>query len=144
MQREIKFRAWEKNRKEMLEVLGVFFDVGTIKHKPLKIKGNTNPFNEGYPNTYFRDIEVMQYTGLKDKNGKEIYEGDIVEFPIGNGDLIKQQVVFQRGAFTTESGRMWGYEKDTLYLGWYEVIGNIYENPELLTADNPSIETLDK
>ena len=72
-----------------------------------------------------------QFTGLLDRKGIEIYEGDIVEFDCPEG-LVKQQVIFNRGAFTTKSGRMWGFEEGTENLGFYEVIGNIYENKELL------------
>jgi len=138
--REIKFRAWEKNRKEMLEVLGIFFEVGTIRHKPLKLKGNTNPFHEGYPNTYFKDIELMQYTGLKDVSGKEIYEGDVVKNDYGDlheikfGELLLDTMdnVGQHIGFY---GKPLGQNPTCECVGigdWKEIIGNVYEHPELL------------
>ncbi len=66
------------------------------------------------------EFAFMQYTGLKDKNGKEIYEGDIVEHLIGGTLEVK-----------------WLNHGWTPFMSWhdvehYEIIGNIYENPELL------------
>ncbi len=68
-----------------------------------------------------------EYTDRKDKNGKEIFEGDIAQFPDASGAMLRQEVIFNRGAFVTESGRMWGFNKDTGNLEDYEVIGNIHD-----------------
>ena len=80
---------------------------------------------------------LMQYTGLKDKNGKEIYEGDILSIKIYSGDKVivegKTVVEFKDGCF----GVIWGHDKaflslNSFFKAKFEVIGNIYENPELL------------
>lgn len=91
---------------------------------------------------------IGQYTGLNDENGKEIYEGDIIEFSydmfVGNFDtfVAKGKVVFEEGAFYVEVFENERTTKDEAYLLYsinldtIEVIGNIYENEELLNETN--------
>lgn len=101
--REIRFRCWNKNTKKMTPSL-------------LEVK----------------DIELMQYTGLKDKNGKEIYEGDVcinLELPCSESFVCRYSNEFAMFEF-------WNEETETgLGCAAYdelEIIGNIYENPELI------------
>lgn len=120
--REIKFRAWNKVTKEMyndaINNCKDSFDL-VLKH----------------PQIY----KVMQYTGLKDKNGKEIYEGDILDCSYINPmsqEKIKRyfEVVYGHGLF---AAKLTGHSPAGDTLLYFknsdgEVIGNIYENPELL------------
>ncbi len=85
---------------------------------------------------YGDELELMQYTGLKDKNGKEIYEGDVIALD-GGGELYNFSVEFEDGCFGIRTNG-----KDFAELKYYidmsfvdaEIIGNIYENPELKEA----------
>lgn len=111
--RPIKFRAWNGEDKIMRKVLSVnFFQDSNIAHIVLDKK-------EGVI-TLFNDFILMQFTGLSDKNGKEIYEGDIVETAGGQ----KLKVYFEDGLYFPFYVK--GIDKSKL-----KVIGNIYENPEL-------------
>ena len=138
-QREIKFRAWDKERKIMYSTfLGksgdedndwiLFFPEYKISGK----EGGKRVFG-GIDNPYPRQqFELMQYTGLHDKQGKEIYEGDIVKACWGQGELIAE-IMFEDGAFVLGI-------RDDCYRDMagednnksYEVIGNIYEHSYLL------------
>lgn len=93
----------------------------------LGITGYVDAYFDKYNYRSFYDIDLMQYTGLKDMRGKEIYEGDIL-FESFSEEYFK--VVFENGSFRAED------DKDSLDLEDYahicEVVGNIYENPELL------------
>ena len=122
--REIKFRAWHKEKKIMGEVLGI-----DILHKEIFF---SNEDVNCYEHTDFKDIELMQYTGLKDKNNKEIYEGDILSD--GNNDK-PYKVIFENGSFRAEfDGDFEEYSFDLIDVvaQGCEVVGNIYENPELI------------
>lgn len=107
--REIKFRLWD----DKLKKFDYDFRI-TSKGKEIKYIQ--------YQGDNYYDCELMQYTGLKDKNGKEIYEGDIV---IRYYDYNSMSVVKWDDALTIS---MPYYDSGDDY----EVIGNIYENPELL------------
>jgi len=110
--REIKFRAWDK--KEMK------YDFGYIRAS----NGHAVDWSEDE----WEDWKVMQYTGLKDRNGKDIYEGDILRLIGGNGWREGYtKVIFDNESahFTTEVG-------DLNEITEFEVTSNIYENPELL------------
>lgn len=120
MNREIKFRAWIKEVDEIREVEYINFWKKKISYP--------NKFcKEYYLNADFDEIELMQYTGLKDMKGKEIYEGDIL-FESFSEEYFK--VVFENGSFRAEVDE---YSLDLEdYAHICEVVGNIYENPELM------------
>jgi uncharacterized phage protein (TIGR01671 family) len=117
--REIKFRAWEKNLEEFIPVHDINFE-----KKMINTESAWRRFDE---------IELMQYTGLKDKNGKEIYENDLLKTPDGKGCW---QVVYNLCSFDGIRGEFEHESLDDVVWDVYsepmaEVIGNIYENPEL-------------
>ena len=130
--REYKFRAWDETEKHM-------YNWGNLINQNLK-----NIFTITEQCGYI----LMQYTGLHDENGKEIYEGDIIEFSydmfVGNFDtfVAKGKIVFEEGAFYVEVFENERTTKDEAYLLYsinldtIEVIGNIYKNKELLNETN--------
>lgn len=117
--REIKFRCWDRF-KQRWSNYKINDDTVYFMDK------NTGVLYGSY-NKRYKDFNLMQYTGIKDKNGKEIYEGDIV-FESSGEEYFK--VVFEDGSFRLES------EEYSLLLKNYahicEVVGNIYENLELI------------
>lgn len=124
MNREIKFRVWDIKNKEMLKVQELDFE-------PTFYGGRIAIRLDQY-NDYFdtEDMILMQYTGLDDKNGKEIYEGDIVKYENMTG-----KIMFFNGSFIMSNFE----ETEEWELGVIneeiEVIGNIYENSELLGGE---------
>jgi uncharacterized phage protein (TIGR01671 family) len=122
--REIKFRAW--NGKEMISV-----DVLDMEGKRAADYYNWYDGYAGEWIDYESDYKIlMQYTGLKDKNGVEIYEGDIIEVMV-KGKQERYEVKFNRGCFVLQ--RVGGAWSDVILSeGCGEVISNIYQNPERL------------
>ncbi len=123
--KEIKFRAWDKVLWKM--VYTDFWDRNWYR-TPTNDEHGCHTMYDKQSIKY--ECEVMQYTGLKDKNGKEIYEGDIIRLHEGINVAIGWNN--ETCAFCAlPNGK--GIPSDHLYAGEYtEVIGNIYENPELL------------
>ncbi len=129
-----KFRAWLKEELEMQDVLA--FD--TRGHSFLGIEG-TNVRVEGWCDYFEVDKQavIMQSTGLKDKNGVDVYQGDIIRCTRG----CPHEVIWLEeygGAFFggMPAWYLSGLEKGYAWTGGEEVIGNIYENPELLEGTN--------
>lgn len=134
MNREIKFRIWNGSQMEhkiMAGFLGAFYVQGICE----KDSASMSTFNT----IYDKNTPLMQFTGMEDKNGNMLYESDIVECGYGKGKII-----FKSGCFMIE----WIDDKEA-YLEFlfsrkgiyirkddeqFELIGNIYENAELLTT----------
>jgi len=134
--REIKFRAWDK-KKKMMETIGLTF---ARNGELASIKAWHYQDVDGHYRIYLpSEVNLVQYTGLRDKNGKEIYEGDVVKetFPRDKSDPAydsygDEGVVEWHegiGAWSWEHGEEWGMidSQDV------KIIGNIYENPDLLS-----------
>ena len=138
MSREIKFRAWDKEAKAMES-----FDelVETIDFADV-FKG------------YYTNLEVMQYTGLKDKNGTEVHEGDIDQAENGDKSVIvfllkagtycvMPMDIYLNNDYQNESffpDFIYGFGYDLFFDNctpdkYLNIIGNVYENPELLKED---------
>ena len=148
MNREIKFRVWTGNMMEYNVTAGKF---GTFYVNPEKGDG-LNPLDTASLTTcttkYPEDIPVMQYSGLKDKNGREIYEGDVLQDRQGMLTVVK----FRYGCFfaclpdddeevmTSDACdfhnliAQWENATDKIFSGDISltIVGNTYDNPELL------------
>ena len=118
MNREIKFRVWNKHYKEYVKPSDGCSDYSFIQYK----SGNFSLFGVSA-----ECLVIQQYTGLKDKNGKEIYEGDICKVNL-HGYMKTNTIVFQNGAFCFDGYAMCQYNEEQIF----EIIGNIFENPELM------------
>ena len=140
--RAIKFRAWDNENNQMLDVQELNFE-DCFYGGEMQIK--TTMYNDYFD---YREMPLMQFTGLHDENGKEIYEGDIVElseegrklYGTSNELAKKYQLVgFKDGAFMTCRNKYLIDEFDTylwIMKNFATVVGNIYENKELLNETN--------
>ena len=186
MAREIKFRAWDNNKNVMLYDVAIYgTGEGGISYddavEAYGAEGNL-PDEQGDEWVFLLQHAFMQFTGIKDKNGKEIYEGDIVNYavkrkicPICSKKEITSEltlgisrfcpecgtkvtdidfvttakVVFDKGGFaydhdvTEDTYQSWPTHAAEIYIEWVKVIGNIYDNPELLNTEQ-NVQASDK
>lgn len=119
--RVIKFRVWHREHKRMHEVSGLGLSVPIVLWRMED--------GENGPAFQLRDCELMQYINLKDKNGKDAYEGDVVKHIDATSPCVIE----------FEGGHFFAAEKDNMHCAGFdldktgfEIIGNIYEHPELL------------
>lgn len=144
--KEIKFRAYHKPSKLLLQVVQLDLNLGSSD------RGHTfyDP-NTGYYRLAVKDCEIIEFTGLKDKNGKEIYEGDILNILYQEDNDWKDVswednyvVEFSQAGFKVRNVE--DYKEKILSIGYlgekypdeytFKILGNIYENKELLNANS--------
>ena len=151
MKREIKFRAWDK-------VNGCWTSIDSIALCDDGSIAYLLPEDDDMPPYLEDEVEIMQFTGLHDKNGREIYEGDLFEHRFGYtvfDDVIHEEMGIEYGTVVLEDGQfgvkipalgvynLYGLllrdghlddmPKDDLFV--MKIAGNIYEHPELLEED---------
>lgn len=127
--REIKFRAWDE-RKLIMHYDFEFVRSGVNDNGWIVFKSDLQPLEatpHPFENPHFeQQLKIMQFTGLKDKNGTEIYEGDIIDY----GNNRHYPITYEVNGFGIKFIN--GHERNWLDLTKFEVIGNIYQHPELL------------
>jgi len=130
----LKFRVWDKEENRMI-LPKYLYSIDLLKEWVTeRTKCNYTFSLHSIP---FDKVKFMQSTGLKDKNGKEIFEGDIVDYK-GREAVVKWHGSYASFIYRFVDGLQERVsEWDPLFLACYnfEVIGNIYENPELLEVE---------
>lgn len=154
MNRKIKFRVWDKYKKQMYPISSIDYDIFSQEIRIIAV-GHKNGMCTSYNKNHNSEkcditaLELMQYTGLHDKNGKELYEGDIVKITekekISKHKVISMKPIIADIEWSEEyltytlitTSVKDAFESLTDYLDEYdiEVIGNIYDNPELLGGE---------
>lgn len=126
-----KYRAWDKENKEMLFVRQIDFMFEKV-------------VLECYEQFFIDEVELMQSTGLKDVHGKEVYEGDLIATPFEEDGLFEVHMDTVAGVYTksTLTGKLQFIEDldsleeleefKSVFAEYLEIKGNIYENPDLL------------
>lgn len=131
--RDVKYRVW--NNGKMYNVRAIVWHAGHV--------ANIEVFtNKGTDYLYSIDAKLLQYIGLKDRNDKEIYKGDLVKWYINHGsNFILCKIIYMKeeaqfvGQYKDEYGNPRFISLINSHVG-LEVIGNCYENPELLEEYN--------
>ena len=123
--KEFKMKAWLKKEKKMVNIIGIDFNYEYIRYTE-----DYNLFNENYKTAEFKNIELLQFSGAKDKAGQELYEADVIKFNDGIDDI------YGLISYDDEDGTYRvSYENITEHLsdleGDFEIVGNIFENPDL-------------
>lgn len=131
----IKFRAWNGYRKIMADYVSAIQN-GDTQGTPSSVNVIVNRKNETW-DIKNDDVELEQFTGLKDVNGKDIYTGDIVHVVTEDGYERTGKVIFEKGCYWFDNGmdkypvNRIGCERDIL-----EVVGDAHANPELIDFYN--------
>ena len=123
--KELKIKAWLKKENKMVSIIGIDFNYEYIRYTE-----DDNLFNSDYKTAEFKDIELLQFSGVKDKAGQELYEADVIKFNDGIDDI------YGLISYDDEDGAYRvSYENITEHLsdreGDFEIVGNIFENPDL-------------
>lgn len=119
--REIKFRAWDKENKKF------YTPIISANGKSLTVSFGYEIFGEN-------NDDIMQYTGIKDKNGKPIFEGDIIKYKNSITSIQWTGCGFN-GVYHNSDGSWddeWEYALSYRDSGYIEVLGNLFENPNLI------------
>ncbi len=123
MSRVIKFRAWDPSEEKVMPVKCIDWanNLCTVDEGDNTITDNIDMF------------ELMQFTGLKDDNGTEVYEGDIIQFGAQLGSKSEVEFIIKNSGFLVrDKFGDWQWLYDVLASTNSKVIGNVYENSELL------------
>lgn len=123
--KEFKMKAWLKKEKKMVAIIGI-----DLNYQYIRYTDDGNLFKDDYKIAEFKDIELLQFTGAKDKVGQELYEADVILFNDGIDDI------YGLISYDDDDGTYRvSYENITEPLsdreGDFEIVGNIFENPDL-------------
>ena len=123
--KEFKMKAWLKKENKMVSIIGI-----DLNYQYIRYTDDGNLFKDDYKIAEFKDIELLQFTGTKDKSGQELYEADVILFNDGIDDI------YGLISYDDDEGTYRvSYENITEHLsdleGDFEIVGNIFENPDL-------------
>ena len=122
--KEFKMKAWLKKEKKMVAIIGI-----DLNYQYIRYTDDGNLFKDDYKIADFKDIELLQFTGTKDKAGQELYDAAVILFNDGIDDIYGLISYDDEGTYRVS------YENITEHLsereGDFEIVGNIFENPQL-------------